>query len=75
MNIFVANGLLVHGNDVSFQQPRRVNLHPQLGREPSKSFPNGRLFNQNPPKGPPLNPLVGFYGRLTPNSRMFMPPW
>jgi len=24
----VANGLPVHGNDVSFQQPRRVHLHP-----------------------------------------------
>jgi len=33
------------------------------------------LLNQYPRRGLPLDLLVGFYGWLASNSRMFMPPW
>jgi hypothetical protein len=62
VNIPIANGLLVHGNGVSFQEPRRVNLHPHPSGEPSRGSPNGGLFDQDPHGGPPLDPPIGFYG-------------
>jgi len=81
INIHVAIGLLIYGNNVPFQQPRRVILHPQPGGELPRGLPNGRISlgqgspNQDPPKGPPPDPPIGFYKWLTPNPRMFMPPW
>jgi hypothetical protein len=36
---------------------------------------NGGSFDQNPPRGPPPNPLVGFYGWQAPNPNIFMPQW
>jgi hypothetical protein len=38
-------------------------------------LPNQGSPNQNPLGGPPHDPCVGFYEWLTPNSRMFVPPW
>ncbi len=41
IKMHIANGLIVHGIDVSFQQPRRVNLYLQLGGESYGGSPNG----------------------------------
>jgi hypothetical protein len=43
-------------------------------------LPNGRLprkgsLDRDPPGRPPLNPLVGFYGWQTLDSRIYMQPW
>jgi len=71
VNIHVANGPPFHGNDVSFQHPRRANLHPQLGGKPLGGSPNkGSLRRRSSP-----DPLVGFDGWPTFDSKMFMPPW
>jgi hypothetical protein len=42
VNIFVVNGLPIHGTDISIQQLRRNNLYPQLGGELLGNLPNGR---------------------------------
>ncbi len=66
INIFVANGLLVHGNDVLFQYPIRVNLHPQLSGESLEGSFNGGMPrkggspNQDPLRRLLLDPHVGF---------------
>ncbi len=41
VNIHVANGLPVHGNDVLFQQPKKVDSHPQLSGKLPRGSPNG----------------------------------
>jgi hypothetical protein len=43
-------------------------------------LPNGGLLGEgsldrNPPRGPPLDPPIGFYGWPTLDPRIFMPPW
>jgi len=73
--MLVGNGLPIHGNDVSIQQPRRDNLYPQLGGEPLENLPNGGSFDRDPLGGPPLDAHVRFYGWPTLDPRMFMPPW
>jgi hypothetical protein len=35
----------------------------------------GGSLNQDPPKGLPHDPCVGFYEWMTLDSRMLMPPW
>ncbi len=45
IDMLVGNGLPIHGNDVSIQQPRRDNLYPQLGGEPLENLPNGGSFD------------------------------
>jgi hypothetical protein len=80
VNIDVANGLHVHGNDVSFQQLKSNNLHPQPNGEPLGGSPNGRslgrrLFYQDPLGRSPVDAPIGFNGWLALDSRMFMPPW
>jgi len=57
-----------------------VNVHPQPGGELPRGSPNGgslggRLPYQDPPRGLPPNPRVGFYKWPTSDLRMFMPPW
>ncbi len=80
INILVANGLPIHGNDVLFQQLKRIDSHPQLGGGVLGGLPNGRSpkgggsFNWNPPKGLLLDPPVGFYKWLALDPRMFVPP-
>ncbi len=41
INIHIANGLPIHGNDVLFQQPKRTNAHPSLDGEQPKGLPDG----------------------------------
>jgi hypothetical protein len=74
VNIVVVNGLLIQGNDVSFQQPRKINSHPHMSGEPLGGSPNGGSLNRNPPRRPLLNPLVGFYGWSALDPKMFVPP-
>jgi hypothetical protein len=81
VNIHAANGLPIHGNDVLFQHPKRVNSHPQPSGELPRGSPNGESLRgggspyQDPLKKPLPNPHVGFYRWLAPNPRIFMPPW
>ncbi len=44
------------------------------GGQPRDSF-GGSSFEKEPPRGPPLNPLVGSYGCPTPDPHMIIPPW
>jgi hypothetical protein len=51
-----------------------------MGGEPPRGSPNGRsprggMFDQCPLGGLPPDPLLGFYGLPTLDSRIFMPPW
>ncbi len=67
INIHVTIGLLVYGNGVPIQQPKRVNSYPRPSGKLSRGLPNRRLPkigspNQKPPRGLPPNPFVNFYG-------------
>jgi len=67
INIPITTRLLIYGNGVPIQQPKRVNSYPQpngksLWGSPNKRSPKGGSPYQNPLGGPPPNPLVGFYG-------------
>jgi hypothetical protein len=42
-NIPITTRLLVYGNGVTIQQPKRANSYPQLGGESPRSSPSGGL--------------------------------
>jgi hypothetical protein len=76
INIFVANGLHVHGNDVLFEQLKRSNSHPQPSGEPHGGSPRGGGSpNQDPLERLLLDPPIQFYGWSILHSRMFLPSW
>jgi hypothetical protein len=45
INILVANGLIIHGDDVLIQQQKKVHLHASSSGKSLGKSPNGRSSN------------------------------
>ncbi len=54
--------------------PKRLDYQPSDGGQPRDSLGRSSLEGDSS-REPPFNPPIAYFGWLTPNLRMFIPPW